>query len=226
MKHILVITIGLFLFSSISFAQDLDLNKANVNLKNNEKKAPKIDTIKRLNEIKFNYSYFSGLDFFVLEDFRTELYNDSNFYSRSPRQSGSFSLSFHHRVNKWKYGVGINYSIYRAQDENEFYYNHWNTLNNNLIHYDYLSYNIFTTFAAFERVFYKKLYLGMHLGLNFIRKTATSIYFGEVVSRSNFLPYTKICLGYQFKLSNRLNFNLELGAGGSMTNTGFSYMVR
>jgi hypothetical protein len=215
MKRFLLISIGLILFSSISVSQDLDLNKTNVKLK----KELKIDTIKRLNEIKFNYSYFSGLDYFFdrFAVVRHEMFfvNYLDSIAIYGRKSGVFSLSFQHRVNKWKYGLGFNYSNYRNyQSIFDFNYPIFN-----------FNYHIFTAFTTFERFIYKKLYLGLHLGGNFIRQI-NYLDYEEVYSDNEFLPYTKICLGYQFKLSNRLNFNLELGVGGSMTNTGFSYLVR
>lgn len=223
MKHILLISIGLILFSFISVAQDLDLKNANVKLKNNEKKVPKIDTITRLNEIKFNYSYFSGLDFFLVPDVVNDTLNNINTINRS--KSGVFSLSFHHRVNKWKYGLGLNYSNYKIQEKVELiYYNLWNEP----IYYSNIyntNYNIFTAFTTFERFIYKKFYLGLHLGCNIINENSEDLLNSEDRERY-FLPYTKICFGYQYKLSNRLNFNLELGVGGSMTNTGVSYMFR
>ena len=211
MKHILLITIGLILFTSISVAQDLDLNKTNVRLKNNEKKSPKIDTITRRKEIKINYSYINGLDF--VREYRDAL-DFVNYTDQS--KFGTLSFSLHYKIKKWKYGFGINYTNYKSSLN---YYDY-----NLLSHEGSLTENIITPLLSIDRYLNKNFYFGFHIGCNLNRMKYSED--SNNNHSTSFLPYTKICIGYQFKLSNRLNFNLELGAGGSMTNTGVSYLVK
>ena len=188
MKYLFLISCFFFNFF-ISYSQDLDLKKTNIKLEEKNQ-----DIIERTS-VKINYSYLSGLDLFYSNN--QDIINGS--------KSGIISLSFHYRANKWKYGIGINFSNYKASYK--YYVN--------------ISYRILTPFVTFERYVYKNLYVGVHLGYNFIKSDS---YFYE--GYNIYLPYTKFCAGYQFKLSNRLNFNLELGVGGSMTNTGFAYLFR
>ena len=202
MKYLFLISCFFFNYF-ISYSQELDLNKTNINL------VEKTQDIIERTSVKINYSYLSGLDFFYLRN------NGS--------KSGIISLSFHYRVNKWNYGIGMNYSNYIAYDNNYNLTSKSNTI-------------ILTPLVTFERYVYKKLYLGVHLGCNIIRDyfldKSQYVFYGEndafyeYVANIYYNRYIKFCAGYQFKLSNRLNFNLELGVGGSMTNTGFAYLFR
>ncbi len=230
MKNIYINLLFIFIFL-FSNAQDLDLNKAGVKLQNKE---DKIDTIVRLREVKVNYSYFSGLDFFIPYYYSPNYNFIPNYYSMNhvglidAKKSGVFSISFHQKVNKWKFGIGINYSNYKFS-ESKISSNYY--MNYSFGDYSYTTLtttiNVISPILMFERFLNKNLYLGLHLGWNFINirqeeKDLDYLYSNYRV----YPPYTKFCLGYQFKLSNRLNFNLELGVGGGMTNTGVSYLVK
>ena len=228
MKYLVLISFIIFYFH-FSYSQDLDLNKTDIKLeekRNTIKLEEKRDTVKRISG-KINYSYFSGLDLFYFDN--QDKINGS--------KSGIISLSFHYRANKWKYGIGMNFSNYKAS-----YNKYYDIQTINFIYSDNLntSNRILTPFVTIERFLNKNLYLGLHLGCNFIKTENKHLIQYEYVTAVTYnvtdekyqetfhriLPYTKFCVGYQFKLSNHLNFNLELGVGGSMTNTGVSYLFR
>ena len=222
------------------------MNKSNIKLE--EKKR---DTIERIS-VKINYSYLSGLDLFF-GDYQTDRnrIEFEDYYGtdldKNTSKSGIISLSFHYRANKYKYGIGMNFSNYKAsylgsdlglgvnkQGANIY------DLNININN----SHRILTPFVTIERFLNKNLYLGLHLGCNFIKTESKererynyiwSTPWGEELIlydreksevRNVLFPYTKFCIGYEIKLSNQLNLNLELGIGGSMTNTGFAYLFR
>jgi hypothetical protein len=210
MKYLLLISCFLF-FILFSYSQDLDLNKTDIKIKVEQKIDEVKDTVNHVS-MKINYSYLSGLDLFY--------FNNQDKINGS--KSGIVSLSFYYRANKWKYGIGMNFSNYSSYK----YFSNYSSYK----YYDtqtlYTSYRILTPFLTFERYVYKNLYIGVHLGCNFIKRESYFYEGYDVVESVNYLPYTKFCAGYQFKLSNRLNFNLELGVGGSMTNTGFAYLFR
>ena len=257
MKYLLLFSFIIFCFH-FSYSQDLDLNKTDIKLEEKRDTVKRIsvikleekrDTVKRIS-VKINYSYFSGLDIYKPEINNPKpdlsypfLFNDQDKTNES--KSGIISLSLHYKKNKWKYGLGMNYSNYNISYRipGDIYYSIDPIYS---IDYNYnlnRSHKISTCFVTLEKFLNKNLYLGLHLGANFIKTENKYVYYSETVfpaisndiyvSEENYqetfyqiLPYTKFCVGYQFKLYNQLNFNLELGVGGSMTNTGVSYLFR
>ena len=245
MKYLLLFSFIIFCFH-FSYSQELDLNKTDIKLEVEQKIEEVKDTVNHLS-MKINYSYFSGLDFLPLHFRFDNLIIERDKINES--KSGIISLSLHYSVNKWKFGLGLNYSNYNSTYRNyepdsmvNFYssdYSHFN-----IVHSLNTSHRILTPFVTLDRFFLKNLYIGLHIGCNFIRtedkyydliappdykSSSTDIANLDNIPKQiiyRFLPYTKFCVGYQFKLYNQLNFNLELGVGGSMTNTGVSYLFR
>ena len=244
MKYLFLISCFFFNFL-ISYSQDLNLNKTDIKLKVKHK----IEEVKDTVSMKINYSYLSGLDLFYFNHQDKIIESKSGIISLSFHyRANQWKYGIGMNYSNYKTSSNSHYSSTSINSSYEEVYFI------NTITYDTVlsaSHRILTPILTLERFLNKNLYVGVHLGCNF-RKTDNNYQIsGDIKGVGYFkqdnslvgdykipfndktqdvayeiFPYTKFCIGYQFKLSNHLNFNLELGVGGSMTNTGFAYLFR